>query len=77
MDWKQTIELSFKNRQRFVLRDSISEFELDELRAETGFDWPAEFVELYQCHNGIGLIDQAQNRVDWIFVPSSEMPSFC
>jgi len=77
MNWKQTIDLSFKNHERFFLGEGISDSALDVLRAETNFDWPPEFVELYRCHDGIGIIDKAQNRVDWLLVPSSQITPYC
>lgn len=77
MNWKQIIELSFKNHERFLLGEGISDSALDVLRAETNFDWPPEFVELYRCHDGVGIMDKAQNRVDWLLVPSSQITSYC
>lgn len=65
-----------KNCENYVLCEGLSDSDLVELRAETNFNWPFEFVELYRFHNGIGIIDHSQNRVDWLLIPSSQITSF-
>ena len=40
------------------------------------FEWPAEFVDFYGNHDGVGLRMQPQEEVIWNFVPSHEIGTF-
>ena len=39
------------------------------------FAWPAEFVDIYQCHNGFGYILKG-DKIHWLFVPMDQLSDF-
>lgn len=50
--------------------------EIQNLNERSQFEWPAEFVDLYSKHDGVGLKMQLHEEVLWNFVPTSQIGTF-
>jgi hypothetical protein len=60
-----------------VLRPGATDAKIDEVAQGLGFQPPAEFRDLYRCHDGVGCTHDSQpGKVEWTFVPLADLPSF-
>jgi hypothetical protein len=66
MKWEEIFENCSRKCEQFVLGKGISNSEIMKLCDETDFDWPHDFIELYRCHDGVGVLDQLEKRVNWL-----------
>jgi|GEM_PF-1345461 len=64
------------NGSALHLGPSTSPSELHGFKERTQFEWPAEFLELYTKHDGVGVKAPPDDEVTWSFVPTNEIAKF-
>jgi hypothetical protein len=77
-NWQQILNNYFgKIKVNRVFGPSATEADFVKLKVETNYNWPAEFLELYRLHNGIGIPDaDIEGGIDWMYLPIQLIPDF-
>lgn len=50
--------------------------EIQAFKRKTGFEWTEEFFDFYTRHDGVGMMQPGNEKVNWSFVPTSEVCIF-